>query len=81
VNVVAHEVELVHVVRGGGVHSDLGGRQREDEPAVPGVCERVPENIAEERAVCLRVLAVDDDVRAVDHAPEANRLSGASGAN
>src|SRR5215475_11763439 len=51
------------------MHCDLGWRQREDQPAVTGVDRLVLEHVAEKRSVSLGVLAVDDDVSAVNHVP------------
>src|SRR5215475_14744942 len=51
------------------MHCDLGWRQREDQPAVTGVDRLVLQHVAEKRSVSLGVLAVDDDVSAVNHAP------------
>ena len=67
VDVIAHEIELVHVVLFGRVHRDLGGRKREDEPAVAGVGEGELEDVAEERAVRIGVFAVENDVGGADH--------------
>src|SRR5262249_62306600 len=51
------------------MHCDLGWRQREDQPPVTGVDRLVLQHVAEKRSVSLGVLAVDDDVSAVNHAP------------
>jgi hypothetical protein len=48
VDVIAHEVELVMTRVVGGVSGHLGGRQGEDEPAVPGVGRRELEYVSEE---------------------------------
>src|SRR5260221_10498855 len=42
--------------------------QREDQPAVSGVHGCKTENVAQEGAICRRIVAVYDDVRARDHA-------------
>src|SRR5262249_48914605 len=51
------------------MHCDLSWRQREDQPPVTGVDRLVLQHVAEKRSVSLGVLAVDDDVSAVNHAP------------
>jgi hypothetical protein len=72
VEVVAHEVEAGVVpggaLRPGGrrVEGGLGGRQGEDQPAVAGIDGGKAQDVAEECAVGVRVLAVEDDVGAVD---------------
>src|SRR5438132_11290734 len=48
------------------MHGDLSGRQREDQPAASDIDVPVFQDVAEERAVRLRVLAVDDGVGADD---------------
>jgi uncharacterized protein (UPF0548 family) len=69
VDVVAHQEELVDVVLVGRMHRHLGWRQREDQPPVTRIDRLVLEHVAEERAVSVRILAVDDDVSAMNHAP------------
>src|SRR5215471_1399561 len=59
----------MQVVLVGRMHCDLGWRQREDQPAVTGVHRLVLQHVAEKRSVSLGVLAVDDDVSALNHAP------------
>src|SRR5690242_16011050 len=49
------------------MNRNLRWRQREDEPSVAGVYWLEPQYFTQERAVCPRVLAVYDDVRAKDH--------------
>jgi hypothetical protein len=65
--VVAHEVQFVHIVLFGRMKRSFRRRQRKDEPAVTGVHRAKFEDIAEEGAVRLRVLAVNDDVGSGDH--------------
>lgn len=67
VDVVAHQEELVFLVLVGRVHGDFGWRQREDQPPMTGVDLRILQHVAQECAVGLGILAVDDDVRAVNH--------------
>ncbi len=54
-DVVAHERELVAHARVerrpfAWVHAELGGRQREDQPTMPGVDVLPPEHVAEDVA-------------------------------
>src|SRR5437870_10108777 len=48
------------------MHGDLSGRQREDQPAASDIDVPILQDVAEELAVRLRVLAVDDGVGADD---------------
>jgi hypothetical protein len=66
--VIAQEVKLVAAVFFGGMHGCFGWRQGEDKPSVTGVDVGKAEYVAEEVAICFRILAVDDDVCAKDHA-------------
>ena len=50
-----------------GVGGDFGGRQGEDQPAMAGIDRGELEHLVEERADAVRVLGVDDRVRAGDH--------------
>jgi hypothetical protein len=65
--VVANEIELVWAVFIGGVERGLSGRECENEPAVAGIDGHESENVAEEGAVCVSVLCVDDYVSTRDH--------------
>jgi hypothetical protein len=67
VDVVAHQVELVPPARLVGVDADLGRRQRKDLPALAGVDAAVAQRLPEEAADRLRVLRVEQHVRADDH--------------
>jgi hypothetical protein len=49
------------------MYTDFGRWKLEDQPAVTGVHMREPENVAKEGPIGLRVLAVNDHMRAVDH--------------
>jgi len=82
-HVVAHEIEHGPqqamsvvlerpVVLVGGMKSGLGGRQFEDQPTVAGVDGREVQDVAKEAAIGFRVLAVEQEVRADDHAEECN---------
>src|SRR6516225_12406437 len=75
-NVVAHEVELVTTLQRvaarpgvflGGMDTQFGRRQCEDEPALPGIDPLQPEHVPEESAVCLSILCVDHDMSCIDH--------------
>src|SRR6202044_1812681 len=79
VNVVAHQIKLVDVILLGGVHRHFCGWQREDQPAVTGVGVAVLQNVAEEGAVGVGVLAVEDDVSSMDHDAQGTRGLAATG--
>ena len=66
-DVVAHEVELVHVVLLGRVNGEFGRRQSEDEPASAHIDVAEPQDVAQKGAVCIRLGAVDDGVSTDDH--------------
>jgi len=68
----------VYVVLFGRMHGDLGRRQREDQPAVTCIDRFVLQHVTEERAVSLGILAVDDDVSAVNHALSVTSPDGAA---
>ncbi len=55
------------IVLFGRMKGRFGRRQREDQPAVAGIDGREPKHIAKEDAVCLCILAVDDDMCAGNH--------------
>jgi hypothetical protein len=57
----ASTVELTFLAIG-GVNSGFGGRQSEDQPAAAGVHGTKAKNVAEKGPVCLRVVAVEEDV-------------------
>jgi hypothetical protein len=72
VDVVAHEEQSM-VPRPSpparaGMHSDLGRRQREDQPAVACVHALEAQHVAQERAGSLGIFRKDDRVRPSDHA-------------
>src|SRR6266567_3302937 len=68
--VVADEIELVGIATLiGRVECGFRRRQGEDEPAVTCIHGSEPEDVAEEGAVCLGVIAVEDYVSAGDHLP------------
>jgi hypothetical protein len=71
-DVVAHEEQdmmprLSSPTRA-GMHSKLGGRQREDQPAGAGVHGLEAQDVAQERASSLGILGKDDRVHPGDHA-------------
>src|SRR5262249_59689727 len=68
-DVVAHQEEFVYVVLVGRMHCYLGWRQREDQPAVTCIDRLVLQHVSEECSVGLSILAIDDDVSAVNHVP------------
>ena len=65
------------VVLVGRMHRDLGGRQREDQPPVPRIDGLVLQHVAKKRAVSVGVLAVNDDVSAVNHPPNVPLMAAA----
>ncbi len=69
VNVVAHQVQLMVAGPVGRVHGQLGGWQREDEPAGAGVHRRQVQHIGEERPYLLSGWGKDDRVHTGDHDP------------
>ncbi len=67
IEVVAHQIELVHVVFLRWMHGHLGGRQPEDEPSLANVDGGESQDIAEKRAIAFGVLAIENRVRTDDH--------------
>jgi len=65
-DVVAHQVELVHVVLLARVHGDLRRGQPEDQPSAADVEVREADHVAQKRAVGLRVGAVENRMGADD---------------
>ena len=63
----SHQVERLRTVLLGGMHRHFRRRQREDQPAVAGIDVREFENVAQEGAIGIGILAVNDDVCTVDH--------------
>jgi hypothetical protein len=66
-HVIAHQKKLMSAVGLRRMDGQLGGRQREDQPAVPGIHGRVGQHIPEERAIGVGVGAVEDDMCAPNH--------------
>jgi len=65
--VVAHQVELVHVVLLRRVHRYFGWGQSEDQPSVAHIHIRELKHIAQKLAVNFSVLAINDRMCASDH--------------
>ena len=57
----------------GGVHGDFRGGQLEDQPAAAGIHRFHAEDVAEEGAVLVGILAVDDGMRPGDHCSRLSR--------
>jgi hypothetical protein len=51
-----------------GAQGDFGGRQFEDQPASTGIHSTKLENVAQERSICVGILAVKENVGAGNHA-------------
>src|SRR5207247_6504549 len=66
-DVVAHQIELVHAVLAGRMHGDFGRRQPEDQPSAAHIDVREREHVAQERAIGIGTRAVDDRMRADEH--------------
>ena len=62
--VVAHEIELLVANFVRGVNSDLGWRQGEEQPAMTRIHKPHSEDVSQEGAVCLGILALNDNVSA-----------------
>ena len=63
-DVLAQQVELVIVLLLGRVKRKLRGRKREDEPTATRIHRVEPQHVSEERAVCVGIVAVDQNVHA-----------------
>jgi hypothetical protein len=66
VDVIDHEIQLVRLVVICWVHCHLGWRQAEDQPTLPNIYKREPDDIAKEATVRFGVPAIDDGVCASD---------------
>src|SRR5262245_40436979 len=66
-DVVADQVELVLPVRFSGVERNLRGWQTKDQPATANIDVREFQDVAEERAIGIRIGGIDDGVCADDH--------------
>ena len=67
-DVVTHQIKLMLIVFIGWVDGDFGGRQSEDQPSLADVDVRQLKHVPQERAVGLRILAVNDGMGSGDHA-------------
>jgi hypothetical protein len=67
VNVVAHEVQLVMRMLVGRMGCELGGRERENQPARSSIDRIETEGVAKERARLVGIVREDDRVNAGDH--------------
>jgi hypothetical protein len=67
VDVIAHQIELVHIVLVRMVDGDLGRRHAKDQPSIANIDMREPEDVAEKRAIGLSVRAVDNRMRPCEH--------------
>jgi hypothetical protein len=63
----AHEIELMAIILFCWMKGCLRWWQREDQPAVAGIDRCQPQHIAKEAAVCLSILAINDDMCARNH--------------
>src|SRR5271166_835229 len=67
--IVTHEIEFMPVILLGGMERRFPRRQSKNQPSVARIHRLESENISKEGAIRLRVLAVHDDMRTVDHEP------------
>ena len=65
--VFTHKVELMAIILFGRMEGCFGWRQGEYQPAMAGIDRHQTQHIAKEGAVCLRILAINDDMCARDH--------------
>src|SRR5882757_7088625 len=65
--VIAHQVEFRPLVASGGMECGLARWQGEDQPTMPRVHRVKAKHIAKKLAVGLRVLAVENKMRSIDH--------------
>src|SRR5262245_48671070 len=66
-DIVADQIELVLPVRFSGMERNLRGWQTKDQPATANINVRKLQDIAEERAIGIRIGGIDDGVCADDH--------------
>src|SRR2546425_1173152 len=66
-NVVAHEVELLDVVLVGRMDGNFRGRQSKDQPALTYIDFGKFEDVAQESAIGIGILTIDDRMCADDH--------------
>jgi hypothetical protein len=65
--VIAHQIEFRPIVTRGGVEGGLARRQGKDQPAMPSVDRVKAKHVAKKITVGLRVLAVKNKMRSIDH--------------
>ena len=65
--VLAHQVELVAAVLLSRVDGNLRRRKSENQPPMPRVYPRKPENVFKEKAISLGILAVKNNMRSENH--------------
>src|SRR5579859_5494659 len=58
-DVIAHQVQLVNAVLA-GMNGHFGGRQSEDEPALPGVDARERKDVSQKLPIGFRLPALDE---------------------
>src|SRR2546426_1123286 len=78
VDIVGHQVELMHVVRLRWMDGQFGRRQTEDQPAIAHIDVWELEHLAQQGAVGRGVLTVEDRMRADNHdgqPPNGSRVS------
>src|SRR5215475_10867235 len=68
-DIVTHQVDLMPAVLLGWMYSDFRGRKCKDQPAATGIHVGETQHVAQEGAIRIGVLAVDDGMRATDHRP------------
>src|SRR5215510_7922841 len=73
--IFAHEVEFMYVVRVGRMECGLRRRHRKDQPAVAGVDGRKSKDVPKKGEISFRVLAVDDHMSARDHEGSPQRIN------
>ena len=66
-NVIAHQIELVHVVLFSRMYGDFPRRQLEDQPSLAGVYVWEREDIAQESPVSIRIATEDQYMCADEH--------------
>ena len=67
IQVVGHQIELVHIIFVRWVDGHLRRRQFEDQPAIMCVNIAELEHVLEQGTVCFRIPGVNDDVSTIDH--------------
>jgi hypothetical protein len=60
IDIITHQVKLVHVVSFRGMNGNFGGRQPEYEPSTARIDTWEPQHIADEVTVFFRLRTIDD---------------------